>query len=327
MEDTIEDLLLSCSGIDFGIVKLSEGGKKFRAECDNEVISLCKSLPQSTQADGLLLLMRYFGIPFGEELSFFSHYYAPSWSIIYWLIQSGPGCRRLDQNDIRHAKKAHGMALLLHPIDDHLNDNEWQTTHLSLLLRSQAWMIMNNALKQLATEVSGGEQIARVFIDDYYSSIRSSENVACLDTYCGHFRKQMATWLIVPALLTKKAGADEAFSDAVQNAYGSFGIAWRLLDDINDIEADMMKGEHSSIYHCLPETIRNHWDKETEDKNGSGAWIILNYVKENSLVDRLKERTCSELESAASILNDWNMSGLADEFRSLWRPLKNGHDS
>lgn len=326
MEDKLEDLLSSCSEIDFGAVNLSNDGKEFCRELNNEIISLCKSLPESTQADALLFFMRYFRIPLGQELSFFRNYYVPAWSIIYWLIQSVPKGGRLEREDMQNAKSGHSMALLLHPLDDHLNDGQLPATHLALLLRSQSWMITNIAFKNLADGVDGGEEIVQGFIDDYYSSICGSEEIESLDSYCNHFRKQMATWLIVPVLMTKKATANEEFTDAIQTAYESFGIAWRLLDDIKDIKIDMMKGSHSAIYVCLPEDKRNLWDRGTGekiDKNSGRTKVILDYVLENSVIERIKEKICSELESASSIADNWDMSALADEFRCLVKPLKN----
>ena len=326
MEYKVEDLLSFCSEIDFGAVNFSNGEKEFCRELNNEVISLCKSLPESTQTDALLFFMRYFRIPFGQELSIFMNYYVPAWSIIYWLIQSATEGKELEQRYKQNAKIAHSMALFLHPLDDHLNDGQLPATHLTLLLRSQAWTIMNNALSSLADEVDGGGEIVEGFLDNYYSSIKSSQEIVSLDIYCDHFRKQMATWLIVPVLLTKKMAINDQFTDAIQTAYGSFGIAWRLLDDINDIQIDMMKGSHSSIYVCLPEDIKNYWDKHSGERldNKSGYFkVVLNCILENSVIGRVRERICSELESAASIADGHNLTGLAHEFRCLLNPLKN----
>ncbi|MCK4817830.1 class 1 isoprenoid biosynthesis enzyme, partial [bacterium] len=319
-----------CSEIEFGTVNLSDGEKEFCSEWNNEIISLCKSLPQSTQTDALLFFMRYSGISFSEELNFFRTYYIPTWSIIYWLLQSGLNEKGLDQTDIRNAKTAHSMAMFLHALDDHLKDSEMPVTHLALLLRSQSWMIMNNALNNLADGVDGGEEVVRGFIDDYYSSIRASEEIQSLDSYCDLFRKQMATGYVVPVLIIIKMTTNKEFTSAIQTAYGSFGIAWRLLDDIKDIKTDMMKGIHSSVYICLSEDIKNCWDKDTGEKiekNSGRDEVILDYVLENSVIDRIKERICSELELAASIADRYNMTGLADEFRCMLRPLKNrqGH--
>jgi hypothetical protein len=329
MKGKIEGLMPAFSQINFGVISLSEEEKKFCSELNHEIISLCRSLPQSAQADALLFIMRYWGIPFGQELNFFSYYYVPSWSIIYWLFQSAPKSIGLRQGVKRNAKTAHAMTLFLHALDDHLNDGEIPTTHLTLLLRSQSWMIMNDALSNLADRVDGGHKIVQGFIDDYYSGITSSEKVDSLDSYCNLFRKQIATWSIVPTLMTKKMTSDIRFIDAIQTAHGSFTISWRLLDDIQDIEEDIMKGAHSSIYVCLDENLRAWWDKdlaEKKDQNSSYVQAILSYILENGVIDRIKERACSELESAASIVGYYNITGLADEYRSLLRPLRNKQD-
>lgn len=326
MEDKFKDLLSFCSRINFGAVNLTDGEKEFCSEWNNEIISLCKSMPESTQTDALLFFMRYSRISFGEEVNFFRTYYVPTWSIIYWLIKSGPDDKGLEQDDIRNAKAGHSMAMFLHALDDHLNDSEMPVTHLALLLRSQSWLTMNNAFNSLADGVDGGEEIIRGFINDYYSSICNSEEIESLDCYCDLFRKQMATGMIVPVLMTKKTTADREFTNAIETAYGSFGIAWRLLDDINDIETDMLKGIHTSIYICLSEDIRNCWDKHTGeklDKKNNYSRIILDYILENSVIDIIKERIFNELELAASIADDCDMAGLANEFRCMLRPMKN----
>ena len=61
-----------------------------------------------------------------------------------------------------------------------------------------------------------------------------------------------------------------------------------------------------------------------KDKSNGYAGIILDYVLENSVIEKIKERICSELESAASIAESYKLKGLADEFLCLLRPLKNG---
>jgi hypothetical protein len=325
MENEFEDLLVSCSAIDFGTVSLSNDEKEFCRDLNNEIILLCKSLPESAQTDALLFLMKYSRISFGEDLNFLKYYYVPAWSILYWLIQSCPGEKRLGPIDIKNAKTAHAMAMFLHSLDDHLNDHELAVTHLALLLRSQSWMIMNDALSSLADGVDGGKEVIRSLIDNYYSSACGSADVKSLDRYCDLFKKLMAMGLIVPALMIKKMMANEEFGGAIQAAYASFGVAWRLLDDIHDIEKDLMKGTHSSIFACLPEEIRNSWDgnrEEKKDKDTGYTKLVWSYVLEHSVIDRIKGRMGSELESAASIADYCNLAGLADEFRSLLRPLR-----
>jgi hypothetical protein len=326
MNDKIEYILSSCAEINFGAVVLSDDEKEFCRKFNNEIILLCKSLPKSTHADAILFFTEYLVTPIGRELNFFANYYTPAWSIIYWLIQACPADKKLDPEDIKSAITAHTMALFLHPLDDHLNDGQLPATHLHLLLRSQSWMIMHAALNHLGDGVEGGAQIVQHFIDNYYESICDSEEIESLDKYCEHFRKQMATWLIVPVLVTKKMTDDDEFIGAIQRAYGSFGIAWRLLDDIRDIETDMIKGNHSAIYVCLPEDKRKLWDnhrQEKFDRRNDGARVILNYLLQNSVIERLAQRICSKLESAASLVKAYDMMRLADQFRDLSTPLIN----
>lgn len=322
MQDNMDKFLRSCAAFEFGTVVLSEEEKNFCTELNNEIHSLCKSLPQSSQAQALLWLMKYFQIPIGQDYSFFMNYYVPAWSIIYWLIYPRTAYTGLQQEDIENAKAAHSMALLLHPLDDHLIDGQLQVTHLNLLLRSQAWMIMNNSMRRLAESLDDGKQTIKHFINDYYTGINNSGKVESLDRYVDLFRKQMATGFIVPVLLSKMTSADEEFAGAVKAVYGSFGISWRLLDDINDIQTDMMMGTKSAIYTCLPENIKKYWDEDAAGKNRDCIEIILNSVEENCIIERIKERICAELEFAANTASEYQMTGLADEIQDLANPLQ-----
>jgi len=322
MDGNIKNLLAYCSKIDFGPVILKNGGKDFCTDLNNEIFSLLKTLPESTQSGALFFVMRYFRIPFGEKFSIFMKYYVPAWSIIYWLIQFIYEKKKLNQNDINRAITAHSMALLLHPLDDHINDGQIQASHLALLLRSQSWMIMNNALDRLADKIDGGHKIVKIFLNNYYSSICNFEEANSLDDYSDRFRKQMATWMIVPVLLTTSINTEPKALKSIQSAYESFGIAWRLLDDINDIQTDMMQGSRSAIYSCLPEDIKIYWDNRTEDKKYGGTEFILDYILENDVIEIIKERIWNELNSAASTADACNMAGWADELRCLSYPLR-----
>ena len=326
MDAEFTELLSSFTAVDFGDVVLSDEEKKFCREWNHESILFCKSLPQSTQTDALLFFLKYAKTSF-EKLNLFRLYYVPAWSIIYWLIQSGADGSRINPVEIKKAKAAHYMAMFLHALDDHLCDSQVPATHLTLLLRSQAWMIMNNALSRLADGVDGGTKIVEGYLDDYYASIRSSEKIESLDRYCELFRRQMATWLIVPVLMAKKMSTGAEFAEAIRTAYGSFGVAWRLLDDINDLAADMTSGVHSAIYVCLSEDMQKRWEKNhranTGNEIGSHGQAIVNYILHNRIIERIKERIYRELVSAAAIADKHHLPGLANEFRCLLRPLAN----
>jgi hypothetical protein len=229
---------------------------------------------------------------------------------------------------MQDAKTGQTMALFLHALDDHLTDGQLPVTHLALLMRTQSWMIMKRAIERLARGVPKGRAIVCDFIDNYYSSI-GTEEMESLDSYCDFFTKQIATWLIVPVLMAKMIHANEEFARSIQAVYSSFTIAWRLLDDLQDIETDMRQGIHSSLYTCLPAELRKGWDRAKEEKaggNGGSAGQVLNYVLASGTIDRIRKRICNELESAASRADSCNMAGFANELRFLLRPLRNGNN-
>ena len=330
MQDNIATWLTECSGIDFGEVSLTEEQKSFCNQWSDETILLYKTLPESMQADAILFFAKYAKTSF-TEFNLFRMYYAPAWSIIYWLIHSDSDGNRLQQQSIQHAKTAHFMAMLLHALDDHLTDHQVPVTHFTLLLRSQSWKMMNDALSSLAAEVEGGQHLVLRLINDYYASIGNSHGTASLDGYCDLFRKQMATWQIVPALMAQMLVHDENFSAAIQRAYGSFGIAWRLLDDIKDVEADMINGVPSSVYICLPDDIRECWGKtpaeNTGNKDDTRFRTVSKYILQHKIIETIKSRICSELASASAIGDEIHLPGLAHEFRSLARPLENHQEN
>ena len=326
MENKIEEFLSTCSETNFGKIRLSENQKEFYQRFNDENVSLCTSLPESVQEAALSFLKRYSGIRNGEKPDYFKNYHAPSWSIIYWLVDFDHfNHHKLTEEDIQDAITAQAMAMNLHSLDDHLNDGEIPVNHLTLLLRSQSWMIMNAAWGRLASGIDGGEEIVRNFINDYYAAIHEPEAPESLVGYCDRFRNQMATWVIVPVLLSKRIGIEDNILDIIQKAYESFGIAWRLLDDIQDIGKDIMTGEHSAIHLCLPDEVRTLWDKASSQKtieiNGD-AKRILDHILSDGIVERVKKKAGGELESAASIVDDIKLAGLADEFRCLLKPLK-----
>ena len=179
-------------------------------------------------------------------------------------------------------------------------------------------------MDRLAESSGQGDKVVGSHLDNYYSAICHPENVDTLDRYCDVFRKQMATWLIVPTLMAEKMNADWQFTNELKRAYGSFGIAWRLLDDIRDVEDDRLRAAPSAIYACLPQEIKDLWHHPPDEKRDVGCQTtapILDCILENRIIDRLKKRIYNELASAAAIAESGNMVGLASELVSLGIPM------
>jgi hypothetical protein len=326
MEDGISSLLSFCSRIDFGVVELSREERAFQKEMSREMLSFCEYLPQSVRTTAVLFLMKYLHTSLKEGLNFINYFYPPAWSILFWLARTCSANKTLPPKYVNDAKVGHIMAMFLHAFDDHLTDNQVPVSHQALLMRSQAWMIMCYSFNRLGKGLEKGRVIISEFINDYYSSIDSSLQFESLDSYCDYFRKQMATWLIAPVLLGIRISYNEEFVQTIKRAYSSFGIAWRLLDDIQDLENDMLQGIHSSLYIGLPANLRRQWDqiKNAKDEQDEGSFIkVLNYIQKTGLINKIRQRICLELESAAAESEICGLPGYAAELRFLSKPLKN----
>jgi len=281
-------------------------------------------MPNSVQTRALLFLMEYLETGVCKDPDFFAQYHPPAWSILYWLTRKDIHHGNLSDHHVRTAVTAHTMAMLLHLLDDHMNDGELPASHLLLVIRSQAWVIMQSALKRLSSNIPSGTERVQAFLNEYYRSICSPERVPDVHRYCVLFRSQMATWTMVPCLLASMIRPKTDFADAVRKAYESFGIAWRLLDDIQDAEKDMEKGARTSVYLSLPEELKRCWDELGTSSGKTRARlerILFKHIAEGELIDGLKSRVCEELEMAASITDSKGMRGLSEEFTSLALPL------
>jgi hypothetical protein len=305
----------------FGTIEPTPAIDALRHALNQEIVALLRSLPRSTHADAAVFCMQHLGTAFLKAFDFFDHYHAPAWSVLHWIVcQDTRPSRSTDS--CACARTAHAMALFLHPLDDHLNDGQLPATHLNVLLRSQAWRRMHAALKPLADGVAGGETIVRDFIDDYYASIGTPPARATLDGYCAHFRRQMATWLIVPVLMARRQAPGKAYTDALRDAYESFGIAWRLIDDLQDIEPDRQSGTPSAVYYSLPEDLRPEWTRAGPKGAGPRGDRVAGYLATHAVPDTIAARIHEELTSAAAAATGLGMAGLAVELRALGRPFQ-----
>lgn len=306
--------------VDFGPVALPADEKAYFTQLNNELSALCMCLPKSTQAEALLFLMQYYGISIGHRLDFFRNYYAPAWSINYWLEKRLAGVPGAREGAAKMAISAQAMALFLHSLDNHLNEGDVPASHVTLLLRSQAWLILNHAVLELASGVDKGEQTVQRYLDIYYHGIAYPEEAVSLEGYCQGFISQMATGFIVPVLLAKRFAADGLLRQSIEDAYAAFGIAWRLLDDIHDIEMDIRKGQHTAVYAALPKDMRRLWDECSDDNPDEGeetSRLVVDFLWRHRIVHNLLARINRELRTAAWHAEKCGMLGLANEFKCL----------
>jgi hypothetical protein len=312
------------SAIKFGPVPLEPAVEAYRHEMNAEMMAFLRSLPKSKQTDAVVFLLKHCRTSFLPQFDFFANYYPPAWSVIHWLEKTNSPGGSLNSSEIAYARTAHAMALFLHPLDDHLADGQLPSTPLHVLLRSQAWTHMNTALEKLSRGVPDGGEVVKGYIDDYYASIESPPTVDTLDGYCRHFLKQMATGMIVPALMAAKINSGNQYRSTLEAAYGAFGIAWRLLDDLQDMDIDQACGCHSAVYYLLPAPVRSIWDQPPDGDPSGRVEFLRQAIHQGGIVKTLRNRIAQELTFAASRMASIHMEGLARELHCLAAPIVEG---
>ena len=311
----------SCAAINFGKIVPAGRELEFYHGLNEAIISFIKGLPGSMQSEAMLFCMRYAGLGIGDRLDFFRNFHAPVWSVIYWAAAG-----RLVPEQLNDGITAHAMAMLLHSLDDHLTDGELPVNHLTLLIRSQAWLVMQQALARLDEAVPGSARVVMDLIDEYYLGISDTTLPDTLDDYCARFRKQMSTGLIVPQITATIADDSPEYAALIRSAGESFGIAWRLLDDIQDLGEDIRNCRRTAVYCLLPQEGKTLWDSICSDPGAcardDGLRLIIDILCEMDAIKSIIGRICEELNRAAGFAAEAALGGLADEYRSLMAPLK-----
>ena len=310
--------------INFGNIELNTGQKELFNLLNHELLDLCRELPGPLQMDATMFLMNYSGCRMGEPFEFFRKYYVPAWSVLYWMREKSTS---ITDEIFLPGISAHGMAMFLHLLDDHLSDGQIKTNHTNLQLRTLAWVKFENEVAAAANTVPGGIETTMVLIDLYFSGINNSETPEDISEFSALFRKQMATWLIIPLFFARLISNDETYHQEIRAMYESFGLAWRFLDDLQDFFIDAYKGEKTSIHAILDDTGRRLRDAVNgisfDEIPVPHEWSeLLDYFNENFLFARILDMICRELRNSAKLAKKNNLFELAHEYENLMHPLE-----
>ena len=330
MSKSIQTFLAGCKALDFGSAASGAAQQDLYRMLNDEIIDLCRSLPKSIRMDATRFILGYAGLSPGDELDFFKKYYTPTWSILYWIKEASPDSGELPRDIYADIAAIHSMAMFLHSLDDHLNDGALPASHLLLLLRSQAWHKMMTAIQAADRYIDDGISVANRLIDTYYEALNETSQLHSLNEYCDQFLGQMSTGLIAPELLLRSSAVEHHLASDLVEAFRHFGLAWRLLDDINDIEEDLQNGCHSAVYHSLPENIQSSWNHSVEADNCTGDHggdTICTYIVENGIIAELIGRIIDQLETAAGLVANHGLKGFSEEFNLLLMPFRQGGDT
>jgi hypothetical protein len=100
-----------------------------------------------------------------------------------------------------------------------------------------------------------------------------------------------------------------------------FGTAWRLLDDVRDLEDDMRSGCRTGVYFALPPEGRLLWDNNESETMKNRIAILIDMIYEKDIVGFMIEKIVDELAAAAAYTDGAGLRGLAAEYHALAQPL------
>ncbi len=311
------------TGITFGSIEPAENETAFYRLMNDSIVAVVHTLPRSVQQDALFFLTRYGSIQFGEQFDFFRHgYFQPLWSLTTAIVARSGGIAPL-----QNLAAITAFTLMLHSIDDHLNDGDLAPTHLVVLLRSQLWKLLHeNIAAAVSASAQSGNFCDMKILDDnnisapealfdrYYAAISDDTLPLSFESYCSRFVDEMATMLIAPSIAICVSGFDRESGTPLLHSLEQFGIACRLLDDLHDFDEDFDCCRHSGVYHALcerNEQTRSLWG--VADQKKKLVVMLQHYRIREYLVSTMLQ--C--LKEAASLARCASFENLALEYEEL----------
>jgi hypothetical protein len=307
-----------CKSVNFGQIALDEEQTAILASMNRQIILLCRSLPASLQDSAVIVIQRYYtGFKISNLLTFFNKFYAPSWSLIHWMQQAKPV---LQASELENAFSGQAMAYFVHMLDDRLANGQIPTSHLLLHLRSSAWAKFHHAAIALTKNMTNSGELVEELIDNYFSGIHEPAEVDSINSYSNLFCQQLSTTLVIPILIARNTGFDTSL---IRQAYESFGIAWRLLDDLRSCSNDAFAGELSAIYYLLPVEERQLWlNCQGEDEKSNHWQKLQSYLEQQGILRKLISHICTSLKEAQKSADLAGLHGYANQLQQLAIPLR-----
>jgi geranylgeranyl pyrophosphate synthase len=156
----------------------------------------------------------------------------------------------------------------------------------------------------------------------YFAAIYRPPAALDLDGYCARFRDQMATCVAIPTLALLRQGSPAAAEELRQILFG-LGVAWRLLDDVQDAYADLLAGEQTILYLLLDEAARAKWTRcQLAGPADREQWPqLVEVLFRSGVLKQVLGRCCAELADAARLASGRGWDQLAEELRQLRHPV------
>jgi hypothetical protein len=298
--------------VGFGSVGMTAGSSGLRLQmniCLEQL--LINDLPAELSEQGQQLLAQYYP-PNSDDL--FSLFYQPVWSFLHWF-DDVPEC----------AVTAHAVALFLHLWDDHILDRQLAETEVTLAVRDTLMRAMEQSFIEFSSPLT--ESLSyREQSDRYSAALKNTTQLATLPEYMARFREQIAIWTLVPHWLVFNQSGQRA-ADAMVQVIENFCMAWRLVDDIEDIDQDIKQKSKTAVYLAATDKGKQLWQKSeiaqhvTASGQSDSYCELLSVLHAAGTVDELLNQARSYLNDAIGLCGCFGWREIEQELKEARQGL------
>jgi hypothetical protein len=214
---------------------------------NNEIMALAAGLPPPLRDEATGILKGY-----APGSRFIDLFYRPVWSFLHWMPQ------HTDPALLGHACRVQAMSLFLHLWDDHLSDGQIAPDLLRLHLRSLAWQALHDGAEALRAHTPLPPDAAGSLVESYLAAVHRPGLVDSLDAHAERMVAQVGIWRIVP-LLYGHIAAGPRGAAGLTRIVERFSVAWRLMDDIQDVAADICGTQQNAVALALDPADTAAW--------------------------------------------------------------------
>lgn len=296
----------------FGVPAMAPEILALRTDLQARLHRALAHLPPVMRQEGVGMIEAYSG----EATEFYRLFYQPVWSFLHWVAaRATPSIPPSAMDD---ACTAQALGLFLHLWDDHLCDGQLQTTQLSLQVRTDAWVAYLAAARRLAQHVGAPQRLVDDHVATYLTAIHIPERIDSLVDFCGRFERQIAIWTLVPHLLGPAIGGTQV-GDDLAHMLTAFANAWRVMDDIQDVDDDVLAGIESAVWQVLDAAGRQAWaachvQSKPLGQLHAASWLALQeHINDSGCMTELLASTDGWLETAAALAKKNRWPELAEE--------------
>jgi hypothetical protein len=292
--------------IDFGRPPPDPAIDALADRLNQEIMGLTAGLPADLRGEAKSVLGGYAG---GRR--FVDLFYRPVWSFLHWVPAPA------DPALLAHAIRVQAISLFLHLWDDHLSDGQLAPDLLRLHLRSLAWQRFWQEADALRAAAGLPVDMVQNLVSGYLVAVHRPGQVKTLVDHAERMVAQVGIWRVVPLLYGHIVFGPEG-ARALCRVVERFSVAWRLMDDVQDVAGDVGTTQQNALALALDAAGQAAWAACAAKSAGQTGpdmptWRAVCEGFDRGALARVIAQIEVDLAAAQLAASTLGLPGLADE--------------